>query len=58
VSFRTVNFSDDPVHDEIKEEVYQCTRCQKTFTKNQIDVGVKEMISQRRKSFVGTGEGS
>ena len=57
VSFRMVNFSDDPVHDEVKEEIYRCTQCQKTFTKSQIDVAIKEMISQRRQSFVGTGEG-
>lgn len=58
VSFRTVNFSDNLVHDEVKEEIYRCTQCQKTFTKNQIDARVKEMISQRHQSFAGTGERS
>jgi nitrate reductase cytochrome c-type subunit len=27
VSFRRVNFSDDLVHDEVKEEIYRCTQC-------------------------------
>ena len=58
VRFRSVNFSDDLVHDEVKEEVYRCTQCQKIFTKSQIDARVKEIINQRRQSLVGTGERS
>lgn len=58
VSFRTVNFSDNLVYDEVKEEIYRCTQCQKTFTKNQIDARVKEMIGQRHQSFAETGERS
>ena len=58
VRFRRVNFSDDLVHDEVKEEIYRCTQCQKTFTKSQIDAQVKEIVSHRRQSFAGTGERS
>lgn len=58
VSFRRVNFSDDLVHDEVKEEMYRCTQCQKTFTRAQIDARVKEMVRERHQSFAGTGERS
>ena len=51
IQFRKVNFSDDLMHDEAMEEIYQCTHCQKTFSKNQIEIKLKEMINARLESL-------
>ena len=52
VQFRKVNFSDDLIYDEVTEEVYQCTHCNETFSKYQIDKSLKEMIDKGLKSFI------
>lgn len=52
VQFKRVNFSDDVIYDEISEELYQCTHCQKTFTKQQIEAHLKEMADERLRSFL------
>jgi hypothetical protein len=46
--FHGVNFSDDLIYDQLSEEVYQCTKCQKIFTKKQIEEGLAK-IKKRRK---------
>ena len=46
--FHGVNFSDDLIYDQLIDEVYQCTKCQKTFTKKQIEEGLAQ-IKRRRK---------
>ena len=51
VQFKKVNFSDDVIYDEVSEKLYQCTHCQKTFTKQQIDARLKEMVDERLRSF-------
>jgi DNA-directed RNA polymerase subunit RPC12/RpoP len=47
---RKVNFSDEVIFDQVSEELYQCTKCQKTFTKQQIASRLKEMEAQRSRS--------
>jgi ribosomal protein L37AE/L43A len=37
LKFHSINFSDDLVYDRLIDEIYQCTKCQKTFTKDQIE---------------------
>jgi hypothetical protein len=44
VHFRKVNFSVDPIHDEVTDVIYQCTHCKKTFSKHQIESALKEMV--------------
>ena len=56
VRFRSVNFSDDLMYDEVVEERYQCTRCQKIFSKPKIDTRLRKMIKKRPKSVVATKE--
>ncbi|HBF42900.1 MAG TPA: hypothetical protein DDW42_04590 [Desulfobacteraceae bacterium] len=46
--FHGVNFSDDLIYDELTEEIYQCTNCQKTFTKKQIKKGLDELKRMRK----------
>jgi hypothetical protein len=43
-----VNFSEDLIYDKLTEELYQCTKCNKTFTRDQVD-GALNDIKQRRK---------
>jgi len=54
--FRRVNFSDSLIHDEITEEIYQCTHCNRTFSKHQIATRLKEIKDERLKSLDITGK--
>ena len=46
--FYTVNFSDELIYDKLTDEIYQCTRCNKTFTKEQIDNLLTEFKKKRK----------
>jgi len=46
--FYTVNFSDELIYDKLTDEIYQCTRCNKTFTKEQIDNVLAEFKKKRK----------
>ena len=46
--FHGVNFSDDLVYDRLTDEVYQCTECQKKYTRKQIEEGLAEYKMKRR----------
>jgi hypothetical protein len=39
--FHGVNFSDDLVYDRITDEIYQCAKCNKAYTKDQIEEGIQ-----------------
>lgn len=47
--FHGVNFSDDVIYDQLIEKAYQCTKCQKTFTKKQIEEGLAEIKKRWKK---------
>jgi hypothetical protein len=49
VRFHGVNFSDDLIYDELTDELYQCTECSKTFTKEQIEEGLARCRQKRKK---------
>jgi hypothetical protein len=51
VQFRNVNFSNELIYDEVIEEIYQCTHCKKTFTKKQIESGLKALINEKKKTL-------
>ena len=46
--FYTVNFSDELIYDKLTDEIYQCTQCNKTFTKEQIDNLLAEFKKKRK----------
>jgi ribosomal protein L37AE/L43A len=46
--FYTVNFSDELIYDKLTDEIYRCTRCNKTFTKEQIDNLLAEFKKKRK----------
>ena len=58
VHFRSVNFSDDLMYDQVVEEIYQCIHCQKIFSKTNIDAELRNWIDKKVKSVVPTKEGS
>jgi len=38
--FHRINFSDELIYDRLTDEIYQCTKCSKTFTNDQIEEGL------------------
>ena len=48
--FHGVNFSDDLIYDQLIDQVYQCTKCHKTFTKKQIEEYLGEIKKRRKES--------
>lgn len=48
--FHGVNFSDDLIYDKTVDEIYQCTTCQKTFTKRQIQAGLAAIKRKRKEN--------
>jgi hypothetical protein len=49
VRFHGVNFSDDLIYDKIIEELYQCTNCERVFTKKQVETALIELRKARKK---------
>jgi len=52
VRFHGVNFSDDLIYDKLTHELYQCEKCNKTFTMDQIEEGLAEFRKRRKKKTV------
>ena len=51
IRFHSVNFSDDLMYDKLTEEIFQCTKCNKTFTRDQVEqvLGeIKENVKGKR----------
>ncbi len=48
IRFHGVNFSDRLVYDELTDERYQCTKCNKIFTKDQIGERLGEFKKKRK----------
>lgn len=47
--FHGVNFADELIYDKIINEQYQCTKCSKTFTKQQIEEGLAQLKRKHKK---------
>lgn len=43
IRFHGVNFSDDLIYDKLTEEIFQCTKCNKTFTRDDIEKVLDEI---------------
>ena len=52
LEFHPVNFSEDLIYDRIKEETYQCTKCEKAFTKEQIETGLAEIKKKHKPTSI------
>jgi hypothetical protein len=51
--FHGVNFSDELIYDRLTDEIYQCTKCQKTFTIHEVEQRLTEIKTKRRASYKG-----
>lgn len=47
--FHGVNFSDELIYDKLIDELYQCTKCHRTYTIAQIEEGLAEIKIRRKK---------
>jgi ribosomal protein L37AE/L43A len=43
IRFHGVNFSDDLIYDRSTIELYQCTKCGKVFSMEQVEEGLSEL---------------
>ena len=50
IRFHGVNFSDDLIYDRLTTELYQCTKCNKTFTVDEIENTLTELRKKRKSS--------
>ncbi len=50
LKFHGINFSDDLIYDRLTDEIYQCAKCQKTFTKDEIEEGLEKIKNKNRKT--------
>jgi len=46
--FHKVNFSDDLIYDRINEERFECTKCLKQYTKEEIQEELREIKRKRK----------
>jgi hypothetical protein len=47
VRFHGVNFSDDLIYDKTVEKRFQCTKCEKTFSREEIESGLTRLRKVR-----------
>jgi hypothetical protein len=43
IRFHGVNFSDDLIYDKLTDEIFQCTKCDKTFTRDDVEKVLDEI---------------
>ena len=43
-----VNFSEDLIYDKLTDEIYQCTKCMKTYTVEQVTEGLAEIKKKNK----------
>jgi len=48
IKFHGVNFSENLIYDKLTDELYQCTKCKKTYTRDQIEGELNEIKQKRR----------
>lgn len=48
IRFYGVNFSDELVYDKLTHELFQCTKCSKVFTEDQIEEKLAQFKKMRK----------
>ena len=48
IRFHGVNFSDELVYDRLTDEIYQCTKCNKTFTRDEVEGALNKLKRMRK----------
>ena len=46
--FHGVNFSDSLIYDKLMDELYKCTKCDKKFTRKEVEEWLAEMKRRRK----------
>ena len=46
--FHGVNFTDDLIYDRLTEEIFHCTKCNKIYTRKQIEECLSEFKRRRK----------
>lgn len=46
--FHGVNFSDELIYDRLVDERFQCTKCDRTLSRGDIEKGLSEIRNRRR----------
>ena len=46
--FHGINFSDELIYDRLIDEIYQCTKCRKTFSIDEIEEGLKAIRKKHK----------
>jgi ribosomal protein L37AE/L43A len=46
--FHGVNFSNNLIYDRMSEEIYKCTKCEKKFTRGEIEDGLNAVKKSRK----------
>ena len=55
IRFHGVNFSEDLIYDKLTDEIFQCTECDKTFTRDEVEQvldEIKKDVKEKRLAFV------
>lgn len=48
ILFHGVNFSEELIYDKVTDEIYQCTGCGKTYTRDEIEIALAEFKKTRK----------
>lgn len=51
IRFHGVNFSEDLIYDKLTDEIFQCTECDKTFTRDEVEQvldEIKKNVKEKR----------
>jgi predicted Zn-dependent peptidase len=54
IRFHGVNFSDDLIYDKLTDEIFQCTKCDKTFTRDEVEQVLDEIRKNVKEKRLGS----
>ena len=49
IRFHGINFSEELIYDRVNEEIYQCVKCNKRFSIDQIEEGLSVIRSKHKR---------
>jgi DNA-directed RNA polymerase subunit RPC12/RpoP len=52
IRFHKVNFSDELIYDRLAEEIYRCIKCDKTYSRKQVEDGLTEFKKKRKEKAI------
>ena len=55
IRFHGVNFSDDLIYDKLTDEIFQCTKCHKNFTRDHVENALAEIKTHVKGKRLASG---